>query len=77
MKNLVPFKHFLTESTKSYGQEFNIADLKPGTEIMYQGTPYFIISVEETVVEIAKSMEPGEPKILVNQSMFNEQGFID
>ena len=73
------FKSFLNEMKKSYGDDFSLKDIKPGQEVIYQGTKYYVITSNEVVLELNKNKDAktlGEGYFYVNRNMFKTHGAI-
>ena len=77
MKNIRTFENheaYGNIPTKEYGQEFPMAVVKIGTEIIYAGSP-FIVDKNDGFILVAKSVKTGSIAKM-NQNMFNQRVLI-
>ena len=79
MKNLQTFEShefepYYSMVIKQYGQPFPFSKLSKGDKVTYMGTPGVIKEIDEYIMILDPTEGGGEIKI--NQSMFNQKGFI-
>lgn len=60
---------------KNFGEEYPIQNLKPGQKIVYAAGTYYVLSVDEVIINLSKTPD-GPKEFTVNQQMFNEKGAI-
>ena len=73
------YTEFLNELKKEQGQDYDFADINVGDKVAYSGTRYYVIYVDEYIMELSKDPEaiPNSPEnLLVNRNMFAQQGII-
>jgi hypothetical protein len=69
------FRSFINEAN----QQYTLGDIKPGSVVRYDGSPYYVITSDDFVLELSKypDSEPGSRKnLFVNAVMFRERGLI-
>lgn len=69
------FGNFLNESRGIT----SLSQLTPGTLVHYDGSPYYVISSDDYILELSKdpeSLKGDKGNFLVNFNMFLEKGFI-
>jgi hypothetical protein len=73
------FGKFLNEMQKSLGDDFSLRDVKPGQEVKYQGSKYYVIDANEVVLELSKEKSAkvrDKGNFFVNRNMFKQWGAI-
>jgi hypothetical protein len=79
MKNLYEFEEFVfdplgSKPIKQYGEKFPLSNLSVGDKVMYVGADCEVAEVDEFSM-ILNPMN-GTKRIITNQSLFNERGYI-
>lgn len=72
--NFIDYDSWIKES-KHYGGHYAIKDLTPGQKVTYSGTPCEVVESGQFIAKL-KMIDNPEKEFKVNQSMFNQKGFI-
>lgn len=70
MKHLKKFEQFKS-NIKAYGESYPITDLEIGQKVIYSGSAYFIVDIDENTIGLSKK-QGGSNDLTLNQNQFNQ-----
>lgn len=70
MRHLKKFEQFKS-NIKSYGESYPISDLDIGQQVVYSGTPYYVVDLDENTIGLSRT-QSGSNDLTLNQNQFNK-----
>ena len=70
MIHLKKFEQFKS-NIKAYGESYPISDVQIGQRVIYSGTPYYVVDLDENTIGLSKTMG-GSNDLTLNQNQFNK-----